>query len=740
MNSVIRRPTSWSGWSSPDEPGTGAVREKQASLSMHHDAARREFNQLSVTILSFWQGITATGRRIHDLLPGRRSAAVGSSRGGGSASRKPVSEIALAVSFASTVWLSNMTLIIPIFTGRGKPAIRNKTLPSNHPYPNGVKAYRLGVMMGVGMGRLAWLEMGPYLLPSWHQRGLASINWQDWQSQNGKHKVSSLLAQAKWAGWVVRLWSPTAQQTGKNCMNATAHSGNTKERKLQLVEALLEGAGVKQVTQPAVARRENLKEFPLSFAQQRLWLLDQLEPGPQYNDPFHLRLTGSLDVVALSRSLNEIVRRHEALRARFLMVDDQPKQQVVPPARFKIPFLDLSGLTEIERESQAIRMAAEEGRCEFKLEHGPLFRVKLLKLGPAEHWLLLTFHHVAMDGWSRGVFLRELAALYSAFISGQPSPLPELAIQYADFAAWQRSQSQALVFERDLNYWKQELGGTSSRLEWPTDFPRPKTQSFRGARLEITIDAALVQALLELRHREGCTLFMVLLAAFQILALRYTGQEEIFVGSPVANRNRAEIEGLIGYFLNTLVFRADLAGEPTFREALRRVRETAVAAYAHQDLPYERLVEELKPSRDTSYNPVFQVMFIFQNTPQPVSKAKDLSLSSFEVHNGTSKCDLTLNLAETAAGLEGWIEYATDLFTVESMMRLRGHFQTLLKGIVHDPDQPITRLPILTEAEKHQFSGWNCTDRQYRSDVCVHELIEAQSARIPAAVAVGHRW
>lgn len=519
-------------------------------------------------------------------------------------------------------------------------------------------------------------------------------------------------------------------------MNVPSSANSPRKRKLQLLESLLAKEGVRHGVGRAVGRREDLEQVPLSFAQQRIWFLDQLEPGPQYNDPFHLRLTGSLDLPALEHSLNEIVRRHDALRARFEIVEGRASQRILPPFEITLPVLDLSALPATERENQAMRIAFEEGRCEFKLQHGPLFRAKVLSLGPTDHLLLMTFHHIAMDGWSRAVFLQELSALYGALVAGRPSPLPELAIQYADFAAWQQNQMQGEGLEKHLHFWKEQLHGSPARLEWPTDFPRPAVQSFRGARLEINIDASLMQKLKELSRQEGCTLFMTLLAAFQTLAMRYTGQEDIVIGSPVANRNRSEIEGLIGYFLNTLVLRADLSGEPTFRQALRRVREAAMAAYAHQDLPYEKLVEELNPTRDTSYNAIFQVMFIFQNTPPLVPATGGLNLSPFEVHNGTAKVDLTLTLSENLEGLSGWIEYATDLFKAESITRLRGHFQTLLEEITRDPDQRITMLPMLTEGETRQMQEWNDTHRKYPTELCVHELFERQRARTPGAAAV----
>jgi amino acid adenylation domain-containing protein len=518
-------------------------------------------------------------------------------------------------------------------------------------------------------------------------------------------------------------------------MNSEKVSGSLTQRKLQLLDSLLAAQGEKQIGDRAVPRRQELRQFPLSFAQQRLWFLDQLEPGPQYHDPFHLRLSGRLDLEALQAALSEIVRRHEALRASFDVLDGRPWQRILPHANVPVPLLDLSMLPAAEREERALQVAFEEGRREFKLHQGPLFRAKLLRLGPAEHVLLMTFHHIAMDGWSRTVFLREWASLYEAFVQGRPSPLPDLTIQYADFAAWQRERMSGGAFEQDLAFWKDQLRGIPALLEWPADFPRPASQSFRGSRQELRISRGLTEQLLELSRREGCTLFMTLLAAVQTLAMRHTRLEDVVVGCPIANRNRSEVEGLIGYFLNTLVLRARLSGEPGFREALQRTRETALAAYAHQDLPYERLVEELHPTRDPSYNSVFQTMFIFQNTPPPPTHAGGLKITPFDAHNGTAKFDLTLNLSETADGLAGWIEYATDLFRPDSIRRLCARFELLLEGVVRNPEQPITLLPLLPEAEARLFQQWNDTCRDFRSELCIHELFEIQAARTPAAIA-----
>src|SRR5579884_614820 len=471
-------------------------------------------------------------------------------------------------------------------------------------------------------------------------------------------------------------------------------------QKLRLLDLLLSEEGIKAPANQGIARRPNVDHFPLSCAQKRLWFLNHLEPGPQYNDHFNLRIHGPLHVPALQASLGEIVRRHEALRARFVVERGEPVQRLNPPGNIPLPITDLSGLPEPQRMEKATALAIEEARLPFDLQTGPLLRAQLLRLAPDDHLLLLTLHHIAIDGWSRGVFLRELMALYPANLAGKPSPLPPLKIQYADFAQWQQQWLQESVMLKQLSYWKEELAGAPAFLEWPADFSRPEIQSYGGARLPIRISKPLTDALNELSRREGCTLFMTLLAAFQTLITRYTRQEDIVVGTPIANRNRTEIEELIGVFVNTLVLRGNFSGNPAFREVLARTRETALAAYANQDFPFEKLVEELQPARNQSYNPIFQVMFILQNTPMPGLKAGELSIEPFEIDSGVAKFDLTLNMEETAEGLRGWVEFATDLFRPQSIERFIGHYQTLLEGAVANPNQPIATLPLLTEVER----------------------------------------
>ncbi|HEY9652604.1 MAG TPA: condensation domain-containing protein, partial [Coleofasciculaceae cyanobacterium] len=463
-------------------------------------------------------------------------------------------------------------------------------------------------------------------------------------------------------------------------------------------------AGQKLKAPPIVAvPRDGM--LPLSFAQERLWLVDRLEPNnTAYHMPAALRLVGSLNIAALEQSFNEIVRRHEILRTSFIEVDGQPIQVIAPSLTLKIPLVDLQALPETERDAEVLRLAAQETQLPFDLERGSLLRVTLLKLGLSEHILLLTMHHIVSDAWSDGVFIRELAALYEAFCTGQPSPLPELAIQYADFAHWQRQWLQGEVLETLLSYWQQQLAGAPPKLELKkiaenTSFPTPSqtttAQSFQ-------LSAHLSEQLKTLSRQEGVTLFMTLLAAFQTLLYRYTQQDDIVVGTDIANRNRAELEPLIGFFINLLVLRTDLSGNPSFRALLERVREVALGAYAHQDLPFAKLVEVLQPERRMSTTPLFQVLFVLQNTPMPALQLSDVTLSILDINTGKAKFDLALFMEETEQGLIGRWKYNTEIFHSGVFARFSHHFETLLSSIVKNPDTQIDTLEIQGEAEKQK--------------------------------------
>ncbi|MFN8596432.1 MAG: amino acid adenylation domain-containing protein [Anaerolineae bacterium] len=494
------------------------------------------------------------------------------------------------------------------------------------------------------------------------------------------------------------------------------------------------------VSVPPLVRVSRDQVLPLSFSQQRLWFLDQLEPNsPIYNLPEAMRLHGPLNLAALERSLNEIVRRHEVLRTTFVTIDGQAQQIIAPQLTLPLLIDDLRSLPLVDREAEALQLANVEAQQPFDLSVGPLLRARVLRLADDDHIVLLTMHHIIGDDWSTNVLIQEVSALYDAFTHDRPSPLPELPFQYADFAHWQRAWLQGEVLEKQLGYWKQQLSGVPPVLQLPTDRPRPAVQTYNGAYQAFALSPHLSLSIRALCQREGVTPFMLLLAAFQTLLYRYTHSDDISVGTPIANRNRTEIEGLIGFFVNTLVVRTDLSGEPSFREVLRRVREVSLGAYAHQDVPFEMIVEAVQPTRDLSHSPLFQVMFVIQNAPQQRRAiVPGLTLSSVEAHSGTAKFDLTLFMMEEADDrLSGALEYNTDLFDAATMTRLIGHFETLLSGIVTDPDHPISTLPLLTEAERNQLLiEWNDTRAYYPSDHCAHQLFEEQVARTPTAIAV----
>ena len=488
-------------------------------------------------------------------------------------------------------------------------------------------------------------------------------------------------------------------------------------------------------------------EIPLSFAQQRLWFLDQLVPNnPFYNVPVALCLTGSLNLAALSQTFNELVQRHEALRTTFVIVEGQPVQVINPTLNISLSVIDLRQLSQTDREIQARQLTIEETKRPFNLSTQPLLRVKLLHLDETEYILVLNMHHIVSDGWSIGVLIHEVAALYAAFVNNQPNPLPKLTIQYADFAYWQRKWLQGEVLERQLSYWQRQLDGISM-LNLPTDRPRRAVQTYRGARQRVQLPKNLSVSLSAIAHQEKVTLFITLLAAFQILLYRYTQQEDIAVGTPIANRNRSEIEGLIGFFVNSLVLRTDLSGNPTFRELLSRVKEVALGAYAHQDLPFEKLVEELHPERNLNQNPLFQVVFALQNAPMSALELPELTLSPLQFDTESTRFDLEFHLWEpevenglwvdASEGISGFVIYSTDLFDEATITRMLAHFQTLLEGIVANPDEQIGNLPLLSGSELHQLLvEWNNTQANYPQDRCIHELFENQAIQNPDAIAL----
>ncbi|MBE4753752.1 amino acid adenylation domain-containing protein, partial [Corallococcus sp. ZKHCc1 1396] len=487
---------------------------------------------------------------------------------------------------------------------------------------------------------------------------------------------------------------------------------------------------------PSLRRVDRASAPPLSFAQQRLWFLDQLIPDSAlYNMPAPLRLEGTLDTEALEQSLTELVRRHEVLRTSF---PAEAVQRIAPPAPLPLECVDLSALPLDEREDEARRLIEAEVRKPFSLAHGPMLRALLLKLDEQQHVLVLNLHHIVSDGWSMGVLVREVAALYEAFSQGRPSPLPELPVQYADFAAWQRQWLQGEALEAQFAYWRQQLAGAPQVLELPTDRPRPAVQSYRGATLAHLMPKALSQSLQALCQREGVTSFMALLAGFQSLLARYSGQTDIIVGTDIAGRTHADTEGLIGFFVNQLVMRGDLSGDPTFRELLGRTRQVALGAYAHQDIPFEELVRVLNPERSLAHAPIFQVKLVLQNAPAAELHVPGLTFRAEENSTGAAKFDLTLFIDETPEGLALLCDYSTDLYEAGTLARLMEHLQVLLETAVATPDTRLSALPLLTETERHQvLVAWNDTTTEFSSDTCIHHLFEAQVQRTPDAPALG---
>src|SRR5262249_54030775 len=433
-----------------------------------------------------------------------------------------------------------------------------------------------------------------------------------------------------------------------------------------------------------------------------------------------------------------IVRRHETLRTVFEISEGQLVQVIQPAEPLDIDLVDLRDLPDTEREHAALRYAMQEAQGRLDLERGPLLRISLLRLADEEHVALVTLHHIISDGWSTGVFMQEVAALYEAFSNGKESPLPELEVQYADFSVWQREWLSGEVLEEQLTYWRNQLGGDQSPLDLPTDRPRPPVQGFRGAHLAFEVPARVREQLQALWRDEGAASFMTLLAAFKVLLHRYTGAQGVSVGTPIAGRTRTEIEKLIGFFVNTLVMRTELNGEESFRDLLRRVREGALAAFAHQDLPFEKLVEELQPARDASRAPLAQVFFTMENTQFEPLKLTGLTLTTLAPDASAVKYDLNLNIIDSGDRLVGSLEYKVDLFNGETIARMIENFQTLLNGIGENPDATISTLPLLAGTEQQLLAEWNDTKTDYGSEKNIYQLFEEQVERSPGAVAVAY--
>ena len=478
--------------------------------------------------------------------------------------------------------------------------------------------------------------------------------------------------------------------------------------------------------------------YPLAFAQQRMWFLNQMEPdSPFYNITGAVRIEGPLQIATLEEAITRIIARHQSLHTTFDLLPDGPVQKVAPPFRIALPVIDLGEATEAEREDEEMRLLKEESSQGFDLARGPLIRFRLIRTA-AEHYLLtVNMHHIIADGWSMAIFIRELQLFYQAIHQGLQPALPELTVQYRDYACWQRQWLEDETLQLQLAYWREKLRGSTALLEIPADRPRPAVQSYRGATHAFQIPAPVAASLRELSRQEEVTLFMTLLAAFQVQLQRYTGQSDLNIGTPIANRTQLETEQLIGFFVNTLVLRTDLSGSPTFRELLQRVRGVALEAYANQDIPFEMVVDELRPERDLSYSPLFQVMFALQNMPEEKLEMSGLQLGMIEIDNGTSQFDLSLIIDEVGEELRCKFEYSTDLFDRATIERMTGHLLHLLASLCHEPDLPVARAVMLPDFEARQILRvWNDTAREYPSGTPLHRLIEEQVERHPEATAL----
>jgi amino acid adenylation domain-containing protein len=515
--------------------------------------------------------------------------------------------------------------------------------------------------------------------------------------------------------------------------------GYLSRQKLALLSAKLKERTVKAPQQEIGRRPNRFAPCPLSFAQQRLWFLDQLAPNnPFYNIPEAVRLDGKLDLKVLERVINEIVRRHEALRTRIEMGEREPVQVIEEWEYRELWVENLTSLTQQEREEEIMKAMREEAGTGFDLSRGPLLRVKVLKVAEEQHVVLFTMHHIISDAWSMGVLMREVCALYEGYGAGNESPLPEVGIQYADYAIWQRECLAGGVLEREVRYWKERLRGMAI-IELPTDHPRPPSPSYRGGQVGIGIGRESSEGLQSLSQQEGVTLFMALMAAFKVVLMRYSGEEDVGVGTVVANRTRNEVEGVIGFFVNTLVLRTDLGGNPTFKELIRREREVVLDAFAHQEAPFEKLVEEINPDRDLSRSPLFQVMMTLQNMGGEKLKIKGLKVSGIGEGSGTAKFDLTLALAEGRGVIAGSLGYSHDLYEGETIRRMARHYEKVVVEIIRNSEQRIREIELLSEAERKQLlEEWNHWESKPVTEATIPELFERRQQRVGDRVAVSY--
>jgi amino acid adenylation domain-containing protein len=477
---------------------------------------------------------------------------------------------------------------------------------------------------------------------------------------------------------------------------------------------------------------------PASIDQERLWFIDQLQPGNTAYNIFNAsRIRGSLNVPIMERVINELIQRHEVLRTTLKSVDGLPVQVIAPDLKITLEPVSLEHLPEPERYGEAVRLTTEEFARPFDLENEPLVRVSLLRLAKDDFVLQVNMQHAITDRWSFAVFEKELAVLYQAFATGHPSPLPELPIQFADYAVWQRERMNGDEYKKDLEYWRKQLAGAPFVLDFPTDFPRPPIQNFRGARVYVSYPKSLLDGLKELSRHEGVTMFMTLMAAFKTLIYRYTNQHDVLISTPIGTRLRPETENLVGYLLNLLIVRTDLSGDPTFRELLKREQDACVGAFAHQEVPFGKLVQELKPIQDPSRNPIAQVAFLYLDFPEATAmQFLGLTATHIDIDNGASRFDITLAMTETPEGFTVSIEYIRDIFEHSRMERMAEHLKVLLSSIIANPDAHLSDLPILTLAERHQLQQWNDTAHQFPSTLLVHQLFEQQAAQKPHAPAL----
>ncbi|MCC7247961.1 MAG: amino acid adenylation domain-containing protein, partial [Lysobacter sp.] len=512
------------------------------------------------------------------------------------------------------------------------------------------------------------------------------------------------------------------------------------EKRALLMQQLAKSAA-RENTQQEIGRRARPERMPLSSAQQRLWILDRFDPGNSiYNVTLLLRMVGPLDVDVLSRTLSEIVRRHETLRTVFVSDDEGPYQRILPAEPLPLARFDLTDRPDDKRLHAAMELAREDAAASFDLVDGPILRAGLVKLSHDDHLLMMSAHHIAVDGWSFGILAGELTELYSAYIAGKPSPLPELPIQYADYTLWQRDEMEGEGLRNQLAYWKTQFETLPPVLELPGDRSRPAVQSYRGDLYRYVVPASVFDAVKRVARQEGATAFMAFLAAYQVLLARYSGQEDLAIGVGNANRPRRELEALIGFFVNTLPLRGDLSGDPTFRELLAQVKQRTIDSYANQDMPFERLLETLNVERNLSHTPLFQTMVFFQNFPErniDLAGLKILPVNIEGAHSGTSRTDATIFASEVGGELQLLIEYATDLFDHDYIGGFAAHLQQLLVAIAEDPGKRLSELEMMpTEQRKRVVEDWNATAQPLPAEATMHAMFEAQAARAPQATAV----